>query len=317
MKIKREAKIGILAIITLALFYWGFNFLKGKDIFSKQVTFYALYPQVNNLIETNPVSINGVKIGLVDKIFFHPDGSGKIIVKCIIGKDIKIPKNSIARLYSSDLLGTRAIELLLGDSNEFIQSGDTLISQTQASLGEEVSKEILPIKLKAEELLSSIDSVLIVVQTIFNEQTRNNIHQSIENLKKTVATIEKTTRTIDTTFTQQATRLAHIVANAESISTNLKNNNENITNILTNLSTVTDDLTKANLVQTLDNANNAVARLDSVIAKINSGEGSLGLLLNDKDLYQNLDKSALELNKLLEDIRNNPEKYLSIKLFGK
>lgn len=317
MKIKREAKIGILAIITLALFYWGFNFLKGKDIFSKQVTFYALYPQVNNLIETNPVSINGVKIGLVDKIFFHPDGSGKIIVKCIIGKDINIPKNSIARLYSSDLLGTRAIELILGDSNEFIHSGDTLISQTQASLGEEVSKEILPIKLKAEELLSSIDSVLTVVQTIFNEQTRNNIHQSIENLKKTVATIEKTTRTIDTTFTQQATRLAHIVANAESISTNLKNNNENITNILTNLSTVTDDLTKANLVQTLDNANNAVARLDSVIAKINSGEGSLGLLLNDKELYQNLDKSALELNKLLEDIRNNPEKYLSIKLFGK
>jgi len=317
VKIKREAKIGILAIITLALFYWGFNFLKGKDIFSKQVTFYALYPQVNNLIETNPVSINGVKIGLVDKIFFHPDGSGKIIVKCIIGKDINIPKNSIARLYSSDLLGTRAIELILGDSNEFIHSGDTLISQTQASLGEEVSKEILPIKLKAEELLSSIDSVLTVVQTIFNEQTRNNIHQSIENLKKTVATIEKTTRTIDTTFTQQATRLAHIVANAESISTNLKNNNENITNILTNLSTVTDDLTKANLVQTLDNANNAVARLDSVIAKINSGEGSLGLLLNDKELYQNLDKSALELNKLLEDIRNNPEKYLSIKLFGK
>ncbi len=317
MKIKREAKIGILAIITLALFYWGFNFLKGKDIFSKQITFYALYPQVSNLIETNPVSINGVKIGLVDKIFFHPDGSGKIIVKCIIGKDIKIPKNSIAQLYSSDLLGTRAIELLLGDSKEFIQSGDTLISQTQASLGEEVSKEILPIKLKAEELLSSIDSVLIVVQTIFNEQTRNNIYQSIESLKMTVATIEKTTRTIDTTFTQQATRLAHIVANAESISTNLKNNNENITNILSNLSSITDDITKANLVQTIENANNAVARLDTVIAKINSGEGSLGLLLNDKELYQNLDKSALELNKLLEDIRNNPEKYLSIKLFGK
>ncbi|NLF42108.1 MAG: MCE family protein, partial [Bacteroidales bacterium] len=275
------------------------------------------YPQVSNLIETNPVSINGVKIGLVDKIFFHPDGSGKIIVKCIIGKDIKIPKNSIAQLYSSDLLGTRAIELLLGDSKEFIQSGDTLISQTQASLGEEVSKEILPIKLKAEELLSSIDSVLIVVQTIFNEQTRNNIYQSIESLKMTVATIEKTTRTIDTTFTQQATRLAHIVANAESISTNLKNNNENITNILSNLSSITDDITKANLVQTIENANNAVARLDTVIAKINSGEGSLGLLLNDKELYQNLDKSALELNKLLEDIRNNPEKYLSIKLFGK
>lgn len=317
LKIKREVKLAIVAIMALLLFIWGFNFLKGKDIFARQLTFYAIYPQVSNLLETNPVSISGVKIGQIDKIYFHPDGSGNIVVKCIVKRSINIPKNSISRLYSSDIIGTRAIEILLGSGPPYLESGDTLMSETQASLGEEVSKELLPVKKKAEDLLLSIDSVLAVVQSIFNENTRQNISNSIENLGKTVATIERTTRTIDTTFTMQASRLAQILANAESISTNIRNNNENITNILSNLSSITDEFARADFEKTLQDANAAVARLDSIIEKINNGDGSLGLLVNDKELYNNLDKSALELNRLLEDIRLNPKKYLSISVFGK
>lgn len=317
MKFSREIKLGFIIALTLFLFIWGINYLKGKDIFSSQMTVFAIYDQVNGLIESNPVSVNGVKIGQVDRITFHPDGSGKILVTLILGRQIEIPNNSIARLVGADLMGTREIEIVFGTASIPLANGDTLRSEVTASLTEEVSRQMLPFKIQAENLLAQVDSVLAVIQYIFNAETRDNIAQSIESINKTVRNIEQTSATVDTTFARQATRLAVIVANAESISTNLRQNNEAITNIIHNFSELSDTFAALEIAKTMEDVNKSMEAFSLAMDKINRGEGSIGLLVNDDELYHNLENSSKQLELLLEDIRKNPRRYINVSVFGK
>ncbi|MFO8066280.1 MAG: MlaD family protein [Bacteroidales bacterium] len=316
MKIRREVRIGIVVVGTILLFVWGLNYLKGTDIFTKQVKFYAVYDQVTGLIESNPVSISGVKVGQINSIDFHPDGSGRVVVESIIGTTVKIPKNSIARLYSSDLLGTREIEILLGDSAKNIENGDTLSTHIQASIQDEVSQQMLPFKKQAENLLAQIDSVMAVIQYVFNKETRDNISESMENIKLTLENFERTTYTLDTTFYSQAIRIATILSNAESITSNLAKNNESITKIITNFEAVSDTLAASDLKQTINNANKTLEELDIALSKVNTGEGSLGMLIHDDELYLNLEKTSKELENLIEDIKKDPKRYFNISVFG-
>ncbi len=316
MKITREFKIGLLAVAAIFLFVWGLNFLKGKDIFSSQITFYAVYDDVTGLIESNPVSLNGVNIGQVDRIRFMPDGSGRILVENIISKDVVIPDNSTSVLTGMSLTGTREIIIKLGDSPEQISNGDTLASAQQSSLQDEVSELVAPIKQRADELFMQVDSVMIVFQSIFNAQTRKNITASFESIQNTLYNLEQTTETLDETIDKESSRLAAILYNAESISWNLKENNELITNIIQNLSGITDSIAAANLQQTLANTEESLSSLNQILDRINKGEGSMGLLVNDEELYNNMENSSKQLELLLEDIRRNPGSYINISVFG-
>jgi phospholipid/cholesterol/gamma-HCH transport system substrate-binding protein len=316
LKVKREYKIGILAFVSIFLFVWGLNYLKGRDIFSKQLTFYAVYDNVSGLIESNPVSVNGVIIGQISSIRFMPDGSGRILVESIISQDVPIPVNSISMLTGASLTGSREIVIVLGDAQNYIQNRDTLTTGLETSIQEEVSQLVLPIKQKAEELFGQIDSVMIVFQAIFNENTRVNITKSFENIQETLLNLKNTTGQLDATLDRESNRLAIIMANAESISTNLKNNNETLTNIITNFSNISDSLSAANIKQTMLQAEQSLANLNQVITKINQGEGSIGLLVNDEKLYNNLEASSKQLELLLEDIRKNPGGYIRFSVFG-
>lgn len=316
MKITREFKIGLLAVAAIFLFVWGLNFLKGKDIFSSQITFYAIYDDVTGLIESNPVSLNGVNIGQVDRIRFMPDGSGRILVENIISKDVVIPDNSTSVLTGMSLTGTREIIIKLGDSPEQISNGDTLASAQQSSLQDEVSELVAPIKQRADELFMQVDSVMIVFQSIFNTQTRKNITASFESIQNTLYNLEQTTETLDETIDKESSRLAAILYNAESISWNLKENNELISNIIQNLSGITDSIAAANLQQTLANTEESLSSLNQILDRINKGEGSMGLLVNDEELYNNMQNSSKQLELLLEDIRRNPGSYINISVFG-
>ena len=316
MKITREFKIGILAVAAIFLFIWGLNFLKGKDIFSRQLIFYAVYDDVTGLIESNPVSLNGVNIGQVNRIRFMPDGSGRILVENIIRRDVVIPDNSISVLTGMSLTGTREIIISLGDSPNLISDGDTLKSSQQASLQDEVSQLVAPIKQRADELFVQVDSVMMVFQAIFNVQTQRNIIRSFESIQNTLDNLEQTTETLDKTIDEESTRLSAILSNAESISSNLKNNNELISNIIQNFSSISDSISAANLQQTLAHTEESLASLNSILDKVNKGEGSLGLLVNDEELYNNMQSSSRQLELLLEDIRKNPGSYINISVFG-
>lgn len=315
MKYKREISIGLVFIVALALFIWGFNFLKGFNLFKEQRVVFAVYDQVSGLTKSNPVSINGLKVGQVSDIYFEPEFSGKIVVEITFETQIPIPRNSIALIYSSDLMGSKAIDLQLGNDSINISSGDTLNTLVEASLKEAVNQQIRPLKAKAEELITSIDSVVTVIKEIFNEKAKDNLTQSLASIQQTFENLESASYNLDTLVASQKTRLAQIMFNLESITSTLSKNEENIDNILTNFSSISDSIAQAQIPATFANINRIADDVSGIVEKINNGEGSLGMLVNDENLYKDLQKTSEQLHLLLEDVRVNPKRYVRFSLF--
>ena len=318
MKISKEAKIGITVIIGIAIFIIGFNFLKGKNFLSTQRKLYAVYNNIDGLVEASPVILNGLKIGQVSDIRLYADTSDKILVTILISnKIIKIPQGSLAKIISSDLLGAKAVNLILGSSNVYVENGDTLESAIEDDLKKSVDKRIAPLQKKAEGLISSIDSVMVVVQAILSKEVRNNLSESFEGIKNSIVSFEKTSLRLDTLVLMEKHKLSNIFSKIESISINLANNNDKLTNVINNFSDISDSLAKANIKSTINNANKVLSQVSLIVNKINQGQGSAGMLLNNDSLYKNLESASKNLDKLFLDIKENPKKYVHFSFVGK
>jgi len=315
MKISKEIKTGVLVAATLALFIFGFNFLKGKNIFSDRSIFHAVYPDVAGLVESNPVQLNGFKIGRVKEIQLF-DTTGKIIVTFAISDNkIRISKNSVAKIISSDLLGAKAVQLILSGEKEYVKDGDTLLGVVEASLQESVNATVKPLKDKAEKLISSIDSIMIVVQAVLDKTTREKLSQSFDNIKHALETFDQVAMRLDTMLASERYKISSIFSKVESITSTLANNNEKISEAIKNFSAISDTLAKANLAKTIENANKALSDVSGVMEKINKGEGTAGMLVKDEKLYKNLTAASGSLDSLLKDMEVNPWRYFS--LYGK
>ncbi len=317
MKIAREVKIGAFFLVTLALFIWGYNYLKGKYIFTRQTELYALYNDIGGLVSANPVFLNGLKVGQVKDLYFKGNGSTLIVAKLLITGDLTVPINSKAVIYSHDIMGSRAINLILGTSAVQANNGDTLMSEVQATLQEEVNRQVQPIKKKAEDLLLSLDSVVTTIQTVLNADARSNLAQSFESIRQTITTLEHTTYTIDTLVQTERRRMAVILENIESITTNLRNNNQMLTSTIRNINAISDSIAATNVRQAFLRLESSLEKLNSVLYKVDNAEGTLGLLINDPMLYRDLHTSSHELNQLLEDIKLNPKRYMHFSIFGR
>ncbi|NOZ46511.1 MAG: MCE family protein, partial [Chlorobi bacterium] len=273
------------------------------------------YDKVDGLEKSADVLINGFKVGQVRNIYFHENDISKLIVLFAIDKDFNIPLNTTARIYSSDLMGTKSIELILSKSKKYYVSGDTIQGTLEESLKDQVSLQMLPLKKKAEDLMQEIEEAIAVVKYVFNEKTRDNLTKSFESIKFTIKNLETSSYTIDTLVQSEKSKLAHIFTNIELITDNLSQNNEALTNIFQNLSSISDSLAKSNVKTALISAASALEKLDSIINKINSGSGSLGLLVNNDTLYYNLEDAAYNLDRLVEDLRINPKRYVHLSVF--
>ncbi len=315
VKIRKEIKVGITFVLATAILIWGLMYLKGLELLKTSRTFYAVYDQVNGLVAANPISIKGMKVGQVKKLYFDQTNPKNIIVELYVLGDYPISKNSVARIFSSSLLGAPEVEIIPGDSREMAESGDTLFSSIEATLGQEVNKQLLPLKTKAENLISSIDTIAIIIQQVLNNNTRQNLVAAIENVKQTLENIANTTHNLDTLMGSQRNNLSKIISNVESISSNLKKNNDKITNVLSNFSDISDSLAKARIPFTISQVNKAIGDLDLVLQRINNGEGTVGQLLSNEQLYKEVEKAARDLNLLLEDIKKNPAKYVKVSVF--
>ena len=259
--------------------------------------------------------LNGLRVGQVKDIYFHPNMSGSLVVELSVTTDFPIPSKSVARIFSSDLMGSKAIEIQLGNATKLAQANDTLLPAIEASLMDEVNAQVLPLKNKAEGLISSLDSLVIVVQTMLNENTQGNIIESLKGIARTIENLEKTTGTIDNIVTTEQSRLASILNNIELITRNLEQNNGEISRILANAARFSDTLVEADVVGTVRSVNASLAELNFMLATINSGQGSVGKIMTNDTLYYQLEKSAEQLNKLLEDVRLNPKRYVKFSLF--
>ncbi len=310
MKFSNEAKVGILVTAALAALLWGLSYLKGKDFFTSNTTYYAVYTNVDGLVKSNPVVMNGYRIGIVDKIDFMPDHSGKLVVKMLLNRDVFVSKDAVAVIYSSDLLGQKGLRIDLGLNSAAADDGDTLQAELQTSLTQKLGNEVGPLKDKTESLIVSIDSVVTMLHQLFDPQTKSNLRSAVTHLNGTLTSL-------DNSVSADNGKLNMMLNNIESISTNIKNNNKQINAILNNLSQVSDSLAKANFKSAINNADKVMAQAAEVFSKINKGEGSLGLMVNDKQLYNNLDSTAKNLDLLIKDIKLNPKRYVSVSVFGK
>lgn len=315
MSVYKKLFIGFTFIVAVFIFVWGYNFLKGKDIFDKQTIVYADYHEVSGLAVANPVMINGFKVGQVSDIYFNPNMTGDIIVVLTLQNKFPIPNNTIARIYSADLMGSKAIDLRLGDGVEMINSGDTLASSIEASLMDEVNAQVQPIKIKAENLLGSIDSLVIAFQTVLNEDAIVNLSESFNSMRRTFSNLENTTTNIDSLVIAERSNISAILQNVDSLTLTLSQNRDKISSILTNFEVVSDSLSKIDIGGTLTRANNAIDELNIILAQINEGQGTVGMLMHNDTLYMELNRSAEELNLLLKDIRENPKRYVKFSLF--
>lgn len=310
MKIANETKVGILAAFSIAMLIIGYNFLKGNAIFSSETVLYARYSHVDGLGVSKPVLINGYQIGRVDKLTLQSDGT--IIATLKIKGKYEIPKNSVAKLESIDLLGGKAIVMALGTGNVFAKDGDTL----NANVAKGLLETVQPVQKKAELIIAKMDSILTSVNSILNPNFQKNVDKSFNSIASTLASLEATSKKVDNLVGSEGTRISSILANVEAISANLKNNNDKINGILNNISSITDQVAAANFKQTIDNANKSMADLQAIVGKINEGKGTLGLLINDTKMYDNLNSASQNLDKLIIDLKENPKRYVHFSVFG-
>ncbi|MES2590372.1 MAG: MlaD family protein [Bacteroidota bacterium] len=317
MKISKEVKVGIVTVIAIVLFIYGFNFLKGKDLFSSQRKFYAIYHDIDGLVEANPLMVNGFKVGIVGDIELARDTSNRVIITMFLDDEIRVPANSIAKVISSDILGSKAVQLVLGNSTMYAEDGDTLLAAQEDNLKQSVNKTIAPLQKKAEGLIASIDSVMIVVQQVFNEGARQNLAKSFESIKQALASLETTSYRLDTLVISEKLKISSILTKVNVLATTLASNSDKLSNVISNFSNISDSLAKSNITSAINNADKTLSQASSIMNKINRGEGSVGMLINNDSLYRKLDKSAADLDKLLLDLRINPERYVHISVFGK
>ncbi len=313
MKIRPEIKVGFVILVSLVLLYFGLNYLKGSDIFANSSQYYAVYETVDGLGVDNAVQLNGFKVGRVSSLTLLPNSGNQILVKMeILQEGLHVPMNSKAVIINADLLGTKAVEFEFSDDTAMHAYGDTLLGTVEMEIQKVVEQRLAPIQQKIEDLVEETRDLIAKVTL-----TVGTVEETVDTAKLAIGTINTAVYNIDTAFRGTTNNLGRVSRNINAIAENIKNNNGKINEILDNLATISDSLTRAQYASAIENASRALAQVDSMITKVNNGEGSLGLLLNDDELYRNLEQAALEIDKLTEDMRVNPKRYVHFSVFGR
>jgi phospholipid/cholesterol/gamma-HCH transport system substrate-binding protein len=288
LKLSRELKTGIIVIGGILLFIMGFSFLKSSPIFDNSKTFYAIYPNVGGLQSGTSVSINGFNVGKVINIKFL-DEQGNLLVTFNVSNEFEFSKNSSVELYDTGIIGGKGLQIKpVFDATGLAQSGDTLLTQTRPGITDLAQQKLTPLVRKFESAISGADSVLVNVNSVLDEKTKIELKEVIGGLNTLITSLN---------------------GSASSLNTILKDNDEKLNN--------SDSLNSAGLGRTLASLESTMASLDKVTQKIESGDGTLGLLMNDKEMYTNLTNASRELDLLLQDFRLNPKRYVNVSVFGK
>jgi len=310
MKISNETKVGVMAVVALAALILGFNYLKGSALFQHTKKLYAKFDNVEGLDVSNPVQVNGLTIGNVTAINeSDKDLSQGVVATITLKKDVRLPDNSIAMINSS-LLGTSTITITKGYSNKFLENGDTIETKQKPNLLSQVQANIDPVILKLGGTLTSLDSLVQVVGTMFDPRTKNNFSAIVANLAASSAELQKL-------LNDQSGALAQSLRNLSQFTANLNKSNEHISSTMDNVDKTTAHLAAAKIPEAVDGLNATLGDLKATIQRLNSPNGTVGLLLNDKRLYNNLESTTRSLNTLLDDFRVHPKRYVNISVFGK
>lgn len=304
MKVTREVKTAILVIGAILVFIWGYSFLKGRDLFNSYKTFYVVYNDVEGLSPSAPVTLNGLTVGQVTGITFTDHATGKLRIEMQVKTDFPISKTSHATLYEPGLLGGKQIAIIPDtDNRELAESGDYLVAGLKPGMLSVVGEKLSPLQTKVEATVVTADSLLTSLNNVFDERTQENLHVAIAELSNTMKEFSKAARSVN----------GMVASNRENIDGTLSNLNATTEN----LAKITDSINSANLAHTVRRLEHTLANVDSIISDVEHGKGSIGKLLKDESMYNNLDGASKELKELLADIKNNPKRYVHFSIFGK
>jgi phospholipid/cholesterol/gamma-HCH transport system substrate-binding protein len=316
VRISNEFKVGLLGIIVIILLILGFNFLKGNKLFSKTMTLYAKYENVQGLATSNPVFINGLQVGNIYAINNSKDMK-QLLVTISIQKEINIPTNSIAFINPNPLSVTK-IEIQLGDAITYFKSNDTIQTiERDGFLENMINSKVDPLLSTIKTTVGTADSILLNFNQVLDAENKKNIAEALRNLNQITTSVNTTTASLETMLNSTNGPLSKTLNNAASITDNIAANNQKLNKVFTNIDITTEKLAKLNVQQSLSLLDSTINNLKAVIAKLNSKESSLGLLFNDPTLYKNLTSTSNKINVLLDDIRVHPSRYVSISIFGK
>lgn len=309
MKISNETKVGALTAIAIVILILGFNYLKGRNITDRSDEIYAVFPSVKGVQKSNAVMINGLQVGKVADLREKDRNLTGIIVTINLTKNINIPKNSVVAI-NSELLSSTSLDIVLGDSPDFVTDGDTLNTVTSQSIMGQLSKSINPAIENVNKTLGSLDMLIRKLSAIVDTTTQLNLQGIVANLSHT-------TRALDRMVNAENSVLMKSLNNVESITGNLAKNNDHISATMSNLDKTTSQLASVNFEEVVQSLKTTMTKLQNTVDNVNDKKGTMGLLLNDRQLYDEIRQTNRSLTTLLDDLRVHPKRYVSISVFGK
>jgi phospholipid/cholesterol/gamma-HCH transport system substrate-binding protein len=308
-KISNEVKVGATVLLTILVFIWLFNFLKGKDFLKSTAHYYTVYDKVGGLAESSPVEINGYKVGVVQSIDFVDAESGRLLVVFSVNKDFKLPKNTVAEIVPVSLLGGMKVQFVYGNGPGIYSEDDTIPGRVAESLIDKVETELLPVKDRITNLIIVLDSVITSVDEVMNADFK-------KNLGGTLANLNSTTNHLDKIIGSKEKELKATLDNINIFSKMLSDNSEKMSNTFTNLKAITDTLAAADIYTSVSNLKASLEKAARLMNNLNNGKGTAGQFLTNDTLYTNMTNSLESLNLLLQDMKANPKRYVQFSIFG-
>lgn len=312
--LSREIRIGVVIVAGFVILIFGLRFLKGIDIFSNGTDYYVVYDNVDGLNSGSPVVYKGLKVGRVKKAILHPSQKGKILVYCVFTEDVFLPTDSKAQIFSLDLLGAKGINLLEGSSSVFLMPNDTLQAAYEESFKDKVSEELLPLKQKLERVMGRVDTFLLYTNHLLNPNNPSGITVGISGFNSSMTHLSNVTSNIDKSLAPGGD-LSNTFANADSFSSTLNAKGDQLAHVIANLDSISTQLVVADLERTVGQLKEVLGKSSALFDSINSSNGTIGMLINDKTLYYNLLASSESLDRLLIDVKQNPKRYINVSAF--
>ena len=315
--LSRELKAGLVVLIAGLVLYFGISYLKNSNLFKEGITLYSVYDKVEGIMGSQPVTINGLAVGRIEDIYFHPDQSGRVVVAMTINTKYPITVTTLAQIKSSDLLGAKEISLEIGSGSVLVEDGDTLRSAIEESLGDAINKEVLPVKVKTEKLIASLDTAIQILTGFLKGGVESDFRSSFSNVNKSLIHLNEITTELSTYMVENRESLGRSTQNFERLSKSLADNRDELERVFANVANISDSLGKANVGQTMLALERTSKNLDVVTGRMANGEGTLGKLSAQDSLYNQIDKTVQSLDRLLLDLRYHPERYVRLSVFGR
>ncbi|MCG8575955.1 MAG: MlaD family protein [Flavobacteriales bacterium] len=322
MRVSKEFKVGLLVVLGLLLVFVLVNTLKGESIFGRDREFYAEFDNSSGLQASNAVQLNGVKVGQVLSVDLHPNNAQKVLVKFSIqNEELQIPRNSEAWLISSDILGTKALDIRMDmDKKEvhaYYEDGDTMRSVVEKDIQAQINEQILPLKKKTEELITSVEHIIVSVNSFWDTTAAAQIDQGLYEVRDAIGTFGELANSLSILISKETEMVDKILTDVHEITDNLASKSEQVSNTLDNISAISDTLADSDIKGVLTEAENTLTEFSELMGKVNDGEGTLGALLHSDSLYNELVQTNQSVQSLLEDVEANPNKYVHFSLFGR